>query len=276
MVKTVASEDGRQQFNETLKLASFASTGGRKTLQIGYLIDLVGAENVGIINADRGLTTIKSKTDERYVKTVDSRAELREAWAWARDNFNAPHQWVAVDGGTRVLNWIQQEIFGGAQAALDGIIAGTSRGELKDLRKYASYISKELDLNSQQMWWQTGQQCERLLDSFIKLNSNMYWTFWEKQSSLSQFQKGPPWKPDTPGTGAFEAVKRAFDFIFRLVSDGDQVTAHFRNPRGSNLNYGKVRDEWDAGIRVPDSIVGFRLDEFIRLISGEGSSAPGM
>lgn len=264
------------QFNETLKLASFAATGGRKTLQIGYLIDLVGVENVGIINADRGLTTIKSKTDDRYVKTVDSRDDLRAAWAWARDNFAQPHQWVVIDGGTRVLNWVQQEIFSGAQAALDGMIAGIPRGELKDVRKYASYVSKELDLNTQQMWWQTGQQCERLLDSFVKLGSNMYWTFWERQTSLSQFQKGPPWKPDTPGTGALEAVKRAFDFIFRLVSDGDQVTAYFRNPAGSSLNYGKVRDDWDGGIKVPNSIANFRMDEFVKLISGEGSSGPAM
>lgn len=264
-----ANKNQSAAFNETLKLASFAATGSGKTLEIGYLIDLVGAENVGIINVDRGLTTINSKLDNRYVKVVDSIEDLREAWAWANENFNKPNQWIVMDGGTRVLNWYQQSIFAGAQAALDGIIGGTSKQDLGSLRKFASFVTKELDLNTQQMWWQTGQQCGRLLDSFVKLGCNMYWTFWEKQTNITQYVKGPPWKPDTPGTGALEEVKRAFDFVFRLTRDGDVITAHFRNLKGSNLNYCKVRDDWDGGIKVPDSIAGFRLDEFVKLISGK-------
>lgn len=263
------AEKQEQQFAETQKLAAYAPTGGKKTLQIGYLIDLVGAENVGIISCERGLNTIRSKVDERFVRNVSSRPELREAWAWANETFNKPHQWVCVDGGTRVLNWVQAEIFGGAQAALEQIINGVQRRELPpEVRKYAPFVTKELDLNSQQMWIQTGFQCERLLDSFVKLGANMYWTFWEERTSIDQYTKGPPAIPDTPGKGALNAVKGVFDYIFRLLPSGAEVTAQFRNAPGNNAIYGKTRDDWDGGIKVPDSIPNFNLASFVKLISG--------
>src|SRR5262245_66227795 len=91
-----SAEASASPFSETLKLASYASTGGRKTLQIGYLIDLCGAENVGIISCEHGLRTIHSKLDERYVKVVGNRDELRAAWGWANENFKRPDQWVCV------------------------------------------------------------------------------------------------------------------------------------------------------------------------------------
>ena len=265
------AENDEKGYDETLKLAAYAPTGGKKTLQIGYLIDLVGVENVGIISCERGLQTIKSKVDERFIKQVTSREELRSAWGWANEKFNRPDQWVAVDGGTRVLDWVQAEIFGGAQSALEQIINGVQKRDLPpEVRKYAPFVTKELDLNTQQMWIQTGFQCQRLLDSFVKLGSNMYWTFWEERTSIDQYTKGPPAIPDTPGKGSLNAVKGVFDYIFRLLPNGDTVTAQFRNPPGNNAIYGKTRDDWDGGIKVPDSIAGFRLDEFVKLISGEG------
>jgi hypothetical protein len=264
---TEVAETTESPFLETLKMAAYAPTGGRKTLQIGHLIETFGAENVGVISCEHGLNTIRSRVNEKYVRNVDSREGLRDAWAWARDNFNAPHQWLAVDGGTRVLNWVQQEIFGGAQAALEQIINGTNRRELPtDVRRFAPFVTKELDLNTQQMWIQTGFQCERLFDSFVKLGSNMYWTFWEERTSIDQYTKGPPAIPDTPGKGALGAVKGAFDFIFRLVSNGDNVTAQFRNAQGSNAIYGKTRDDWNGGFKVPNEIPQFNLGEFVKSI----------
>lgn len=267
---TEPNEIERPTFRETLKAAAYAPTGGKKTLQIGYLIDLCGAENVGIISCERGLRTIESKLDERYVKIVNSRAEMRAAWAWARDSFTRPDQFVCVDGGTRVLNWVHQDIFGGAQAALEALLNGTGRRDLPaELRPYAQFVTSQLDLNTQQMWIQTGFQCERLLDSFVKLGSNMYWTFWEDRTSIDQYTKGPPAIPDTPGKGSLNAIKGAFDFVFRLLPTGETVTAQFRNPPGSNAIYGKVRDEWEAGLKIPDAIPNFRLDEFVKMVRGE-------
>jgi hypothetical protein len=257
-------------FSETLKLAAYAAVGGRKTLQIGHLIEAYGVENVGIISAEHGLGTIKSLVDERYVFKVNSRSDLRNAWGWAAERFNTPDKWLAFDGGTRILNWVQKEIFGGAQEALEQIINGTKRNELPaSIRPYAAYVIKDNDLNTQQMWWQCGEQCDRILDSFVKLGCNMYWTFWERQTSIGQYDKGPPWKPDTPGTGAFAAVRETFDFVFRMVANGDTSTAYFRNPANSILNFTKTRDDWRGGIRVPDEIPDFNLAEFVKLIKGE-------
>lgn len=256
-------------FNETIKCASYGATSSRKTLQIGTLIETYGAENVGVINAEHGLRTIASKIDQRYVFVADNLEGVRTGWQWAKDNgFTAPDKWLCVDGGSRVLQWVNHEIFIGAQRALDGVIAGTPKQALDPaVRKYASYIEKEISLNSQQMWWRTGYECERLLDSFIKLSSNMYWTFWEDQTSISQYVKGVPWIPETPGKGALAAVKGAFDFIFRLVGEGDNSTAYFRNPAGNATNYTKTRDDWSGGFKVPDKIENFNLAQLVQLIT---------
>lgn len=257
-------------FAETLKLAAYAETGGRKTLQIGHLIETFGAENIGIISCEHGLNTIHSRVDERYVKTAGNLSELRSAWGWANERFNNHDKWVCIDGGTRVLNWVQQEIFSGAQAALEQMINGVNRRDLPaDIRKFAPYVTKEMDLNTQQMWIKTGFECERILDTFVRLGANMYWTFWEDRTSLDQYTKGPPMIPDTPGKGALNAVKGTFDFIFRLVSTGENVTAYFRNPVGSNMYYGKTRDDWAGGVKVPDSISNFNLAKFVQLVKGE-------
>lgn len=272
--KTEAVEsatDTQQPYEETFKGAGYAETGGKKTLQIGHLIEAFGAENVGILSCERGLSTINSLLDERYIFRVDSIDDLRQGYAWAKENgFNTPDKWVCVDGGSRVLDWVQQEIFGGAQLALETILSGTSRRELDaKVRKYAPFVTKEEDLNNQQMWIRTGFECSRLLDSFVKLGSNMYWTFWKEMTSLDQYRKGPPAIPDTPGKGALGAVKGAFDFIFHLVPNGETVTAHFRNPPGNNSYYGKTRDDWRGGIKVPDSIPDFNLASFVQLVQGK-------
>jgi hypothetical protein len=262
-------------FNETLKCAAYAATGGRKTLQIGYLIEEFGAENVGIISCEHGLSTISSRIDERFVFRASDRQGLRDGYKWALDNgFTTHDKWLCVDGGSRALNWINHEIFAGAQKALEGIIDGKAKQALdSSFRKYASYVNGDQSLNSQQMWWRTGYECEQLLDGFIKLGSNMYWTFWEDQTSISQYVKGVPWVPETPGKGALTAVKGAFDFIFRLTPRGNSVSASFRNPPGNNENYTKVRDDWDGGVKVPDRIDDFNLAQFANLITKKAKGA---
>jgi len=76
-----------------------------------------------------------------------------------------------------------------------------------------------------------------------------------------------PWIPETPGKGALAAVKGAFDFIFRLVPDGDNSTAYFRNPAGTITNYTKTRDDWRGGVKVDDSYPKFNLADFVEMIS---------
>lgn len=257
-----------QPFNETLKCAAYGATSSRKTLQIGHLIEAYGAENVGVISCERGLNTIRSLTDERYIFTAEDRDGLREAWAWAREKFPSPDQWVCVDGGSRALQWIHNDIFGLTQKAYEAIIGGKPKRDLDlSLRPYAAFVTGNDEMNTQGMWIRVGSDAERLLNSFVRLPSNMYWTFWEEQTNVDQYRKGVPWRPDTPGNGALTAVKGTFDFIFRLVSEGDTSTAIFRNPVGNNENYGKTRDDWRGGVKIPDRITDFNLATLVSLIN---------
>src|SRR5690349_6405966 len=151
------------RFAESLKLASYAATGGRKTLQIGHLIKAFGAENVDIISAERGLGTIRSLVDEKQVFTVNGLEDIRKAWAWAKERCgdNPTERWTCVDGGSRVLYWVNHQIFKGGQDALEGLLEHNGQRSAldADIRKYASYVTKDFDLNSQQMWWRTGYEC---------------------------------------------------------------------------------------------------------------------
>lgn len=257
-------------FSETLKIAAYGANNARKTLQIGHLIETYGAENVGIINCERGLNTIKSLVNPKYVKTVENKQQLREAYAWARDNFPSTNHWVCVDGGTRVIQWLYDDVFGTAERAYQAILNGTPKASLPpDLRAYAVFITNGQEMDTGRLWGRLGTEATRLLDSMVvKLPSNVYWTFWEELTSIDQYRKGVPWKPDTPGNLSFGAIKGAFDFIFRLVPQGESSTAHFRNPPGNNENYGKTRDDWRGGVRVPDKVAGFRLDRLAQLLTG--------
>lgn len=255
-------------FNETLKMAAYGANNSRKTLQIGHLIETFGAENVGIISCERGLNTIRSLLDERYIKVVDNKQQLRDAWKWASDTFDT-HQWVCVDGGTRTIQWLYNDVFGTAQRAYETVLNGTPKKNLPpDLRVYAAFITSNDELDTGRLWGRLGTEAERLLDSFVKLPSNQYWTFWEELTSIDQYRKGVPWKPDTPGNLSFGAIKGAFDFIFRLIPQGESSTAYFRNPPGNNENYGKTRDDWRGGVRIPDRVGDFRLDRLVQLLTG--------
>src|SRR5262245_44254654 len=118
-------------YSENLKIPCYDEAGGRKTLQIGNLSREFGHENVGIISCEHGLGTIKSLVDAKYVQEVNNREELREAYVWAKKTFTRPDQFVCVDGGSRVLNWIKEDYFFGAQRAYELWIEGKRRNELQ-------------------------------------------------------------------------------------------------------------------------------------------------
>ena len=255
--------------DHNLKIAIYAATGGRKTLQIGHLIERFGASNVGIISCESGLNTIRSLVDPAFVYEANNLDELAKAYAWAKEKFPKPDQWVCVDGGSRVLMWIRDKWWSGAENALAQVINGVRPQDLPAAAKqFAVYVTKGAELNSQQIWIRVATEAERLFNAFVRLPSSSYWTFWEEKTNIDQFQKGLPWKPDTPGAGTFSAIKGAFDFIMRLVPDGERCTAQCSDQ--SSVYYAKHRDDWKAGIRVPDEIKDFRLDEFVMKLKGEG------
>lgn len=267
-VAEVSPETESRPFNETFKGASYGATSSGKTLLIGDLIERFGAQNVGVISCERGLSTIRSLLDERYVRIAEDKAGLRSAWQWAAENFGSSEQWVCVDGGTRALNWVKDEVFGLTQRAYESYLSGIAKKDLdRNLRPYAMFITSKDEMDTRNMWSRVGADVEMLLNSFVRLPSNMYWTFWETQTWADAYTKGPPWRPDTPGNNALDAVKGTFDFVFRLEGeDGKRSTAHFRG--NQRLQYMKTRDDWRAGVRVPDVIQVFNLADFATLVKG--------
>jgi hypothetical protein len=121
-----------------------------------------------------------------------------------------------------------------------------------------------MSLDGQRIWIQVGMDCERLMDAFIKLPSSVYWNFWEELTSKGQYEKGLPWKPDTPGNGAFNSIRRAFDYVFRLTREGELITAQCSN---SPKAFAKKRND-QAIIMVPNEIKNFNLAEFVEKAMG--------
>ena len=226
---------------------------------------LFGAEDVGIISCESGLTTISSRINPDYVKQCDSLDDLRKAFGWAKERFTRADQWVCVDGGSRVLQWVRDENWGNAEQAAELLMEGKRRDMLSDgLKPYARFVTKDMSLDGQRIWIQVGMDCERLMDAFIKLPSSVYWNFWEELTSKGQYEKGLPWKPDTPGNGAFNSIRRAFDYVFRLTREGETITAQCSN---SPKAFAKKRDDWEI-VKVPAEIKGFNLAAFVEKVQG--------
>jgi hypothetical protein len=133
-----------------------------------------------------------------------------------------------------------------------------------DLKPYARFITKDMSLDGQRIWIQVGMDCERLMDAFIKLPSSVYWNFWEELTSKGQYEKGLPWKPDTPGNGAFNSIRRAFDYVFRLTREGETITAQCTNTPKA---FAKKRDDWEV-VKVPAEIKDFNLAAFVERVQG--------
>jgi len=248
-----------------LKLALYAAAEGGKTLQIGHLIEAFGAENVGIISCEGGLSTIRSKIDPRYIRECESLDDVRSAWGWAKENFGREDQFVCVDGGSRVLQWVRDDFWGNAERVMEDLMEGKRREMLpENLKPFARFVTKGNELDGQRIWIAVGTACERLFDGFIKLPSSVVWNFWEELTNTDQYAKNLPWKPDTPGNGAFQAIKRSFDYVFRLTREGEVVVAQCAN---SPKAFAKRRDDWSV-IKVPPEIKPFNLAEFVNLVRG--------
>jgi hypothetical protein len=256
-------------FAESLKVAVYAATGGRKTLQIGHLIERFGHENVFIISCEHGLGTIQSLIKPEQVFVAEDMTAFRKAFGWAKERAKSPDQWLCVDGGSRVLQWVSEDLWGGVYKAYEQVLDGVKPTELPAaLRPYAVYLTSKDGINSQGVWIRVGMESTRLFNSFVRLPCSMYWTFWEELTNVDQYTKGFPLKPDTPGKGSLDALKGTFDFIIHLVKEGDVSTAQCND--GVRQYYAKRRDDWRAGVRVPDEIKSFRLDEFVSNLRGPG------
>jgi len=253
-------------FNETLKIACYGDPGSRKTLQAKHLIEAVGAENVGIISCESGLNTIRSVVQDGQVFEADSLDAFRKAHAWAKDRFTRPEQWVVVDGGSRVFQWVSEEIWGGVNAAYEQILLGVQPKELPDpLKKFAVFITTKDGINSQQAWTRVGMTSSMLINAYVKLPCSMYWTYWQEKPNVDQYTKGIQWNLDLPGKGTRDSVIGAFDFIFRLVSESADSSKAIC--RSTSTSFAKCRDDWTV-YKVPGEIPAFNLARFVADVRG--------
>jgi len=253
------------QFSETTKIALVGANSTGKTLQIRSLIEKYGADNVGIASCEHGLSTIGSSVRPDMVKDCTGLNDLKNAWKWAADKFKSRDQWMCVDGGTRALQWIAGEVWAGTDAIYTLMATEVPRDEWKkDLKPYLRYITDKGAIDGQRQWIDIGRAIEFELNRWAKLPCSIYWTFWEDLTSKGQYEKSKPWQADAPGKAGRDAIYGTFDVVLRLTVQGENIVAtHDREKREFRS---KVREDWDAGVKVPGEIVGFNLAAFIQTL----------
>jgi hypothetical protein len=256
-------------FQETSKVALYAPWGGRKTLQIGYLIKEFGAENVLVVNAERGLNTIKSKlTIPENVLTVPTLAELRANFGKVKAFATGPDKYVCLDGGSRVVSWMANEQLNGADRYYTAMKRNLPQSQ-EDLQ-YGRFIQKG-EINSMAVYNKVGRESETLWNSWVGLNANVYVSFLEELTGTNGFEKTYPFGPDVPGKVGLTVAMSTFDYVGRLTYDNGQLVGAF-DPTEKHLYLAKVRDDRDAGIVIPPTIPNFNLAEFFKLVRGEESA----
>jgi len=252
-------------FSETTKIALFGANSTGKTLQIRSLIKAFGPENVGIVSCEHGLSTIRSAVADEQVRECDNIRDFREAWRWANEKYAGPDKWICVDGGTRAMQWLAGEVWAGTDAAYTLMATGTPKAEIPmTLKPYLRFITGQGEIDGMRQWIQIGRDADFELNRWVKLPCNSYWTFWEVETSLSQYQKGKPWQVDSPGTAGRDAVYGTFDFVLRLTRDGEKVVA--THDPTKRIVRSKARDDWEGGIKVPIDQPDFNLAAFVQTL----------
>lgn len=260
------SNEPSDQHVETTKIACVGETGTLKTVQIRYLIDRFGWQNVGIISCERGLSTIESDVRKEQVFPCNSLDDFEEALKWASAKFGSLDKWVCIDGGTRLLQWTANKVWYCTDEAYEAIVMkGLARNTLKDYARLGSlFITKDGDIEGQRQWNAIASQNEILLNRAIKGGYNSYWTFWREKTQIDQYKKGLPWTVDAPGTGSRNAVYRTLDFIVHLDYDAGKLVGICDT--SSSVYRCKARNDLRKGIEIPKSTLDFNLATFVALL----------
>lgn len=262
------------EFTETAKVALFGANSSGKTLQIRSLIEAFGHENVGIVSCEDGLKTIRSVVRPEQVKECNNISEMRQAFKWASEKFWGPDKWVCVDGGTRALQWIAGEVWAGTDAVYTALALGQSKSDIPvALKPYLRFITGQGEIDGQRQWVQIGRDIDFELNRWVRLPANMYWTFWEDQTSLDQYRKGLPWQTDAPGKAGRDAIYGSFDVILRLTRNGEKIVATHDPER--RMVRSKARDDWHGGIRIPNEIPDFSLAALVQILTSKKSGTEG-
>lgn len=254
------------QHIETTKIACVGETGTLKTVQIRYLIDALGWQNVGIISCERGLSTIESDVRKEQTFICNSLDDFDEALKWAQANFGSIDKWVCIDGGTRLLEWTANKVWYSTDEAYDEIVMkNVPRQQLKGWAAYGSkFITKDGDVEGQRQWNTIASANLTLLNRAIKGEYNLYCTFWREKTQLDQYKKGLPWTVDAPGTGSRNAVYRTMDYVVHLDYDAGKLIGYCDT--SSQVYRCKARNDLRKGIEIPKRSPDFNLATFVALL----------
>ena len=247
--------------NAATKILGYGKTGSGKTEQIRSLIRAFGPENVGILSAEAGLSTIASAINPDMVRDVTDMDSLRAGWAWINEKFNRPDAWCVMDGASRIMQYVADAEFKGAYDMQREFLGGTKPKDMKvALREYVRYLTEGEKIDGRAIWVTIGRQARLTIKKFLELHCNQFWNAFEEQTFINQFEKGFPWKPDAPGSTS-QALVEAFDWVFRFMRiDGGECTAH-TDPT-SRIYTAKRRLDIATGLTIPDEITDFNLATF--------------
>lgn len=253
-------------FNETLKIALYSPWGGRKTLQIGYLIEAFGAENVLVVSGERGLGTIRSLVRESQVIVVNSYPDVRMAYGKASEfAMGGPDRWVCLDGMTTIMSWLANEQLSGAERYYDAK-ARNQTISTADL-PFGRYMSDKGAIDSMRIYQRIGRDSANFLTAWMGLPCNIYASYLEEKTGSSGYEKQLPYGPDVPGKVGLGEVMKSFDFVGRLsyTTDG-KLMAGF-NSTVPHHYLARTRDDRRV-VTVPTEITDFNLAEFVKLVKG--------
>lgn len=238
-----------------------------KTHQLGYLVQAVGKENVAVVSCEKGLTTIASLIEPDNVKACASRDDLRAAYGWARDHFDASDKWVFMDGASRAMYWLFDEVLKPAEKVFEATVCGRTVGGSD--RKYLRFLSDRNNLDMMRIYGQHGSDARVFWNTWLSGNWNLMATFLAKETKHDGYASKPPYGPDVPGRVGVDAVMGTFDFVLAL--DRDNRGNPTARTRGDREWLAKIRVDRFAGVEIPDVIENFNLAEFVATIRGEGN-----
>lgn len=250
-------------------MALYAPWGGRKTLQIAHLIDAFGPENVLVVNAERGLNTINSKlTVKENVVVAPNLDTLRKEFGARVVPFaTGPDKYICLDGASTVVTWMANEQLNGADRYYENMKKNMPIHP-NDLQ-YGRFIQKG-EINSMAVYNRVGRDSETLWNAWVGLHANVYVNFREEMTGSTGFEKTYPYGPDVPGKVGLSAAMSIFDYVGRLTYEEGKLVGGFDVT--SRLYMAKLRDDQNAGIKVPPVIPDFNLAEFFKLVRGQDSA----
>lgn len=260
----VVAEAESPAFGETIKVAVYGEYGSHKTLQIRHLINAFGADKVAVISVERGLNTVRSSIKPDNVYVADSLETMRGAWAWADKNFNAGDKWVCIDGGSRMMQLLANEQFSGAERVFERKAKGL------DIRAadvpFSRYLTDKGNIETQQIYGRIGRDAENVLNSWLRLKSNLYVNYLQDLTGSNGREKTYPFGPDVPGRVGLKAVMSSFDFVLHLgLDDAGKLIAR---TRPTPMYLARTREDRDTGVSIPAEMVNFNLASFVRAIQG--------